>query len=104
MNWIIVLLLPLVSQIALAEPATDSCRLKVVSTSLVEGGITVTTLRFKSMDLATCAELCKSEGRLKNEIESRHLILSCRLKHKAADGTETRLRHRFRFRPTSDCP
>jgi hypothetical protein len=78
--------------------------LKVVSTSLRESGITVTTIRFKAMDLTACVALCKDESRLKNEIEAGHLILSCRLKHQAADGTETRLRHRFRFRPTSDCP
>jgi len=102
------LLLPLVHTLvstpAWAEPALDSCRLKVVSTSLIEGGITITTIRYRSMDLGTCTALCKDESRLKNEIEPRHLILSCRLKHESADGTQTRLRHRFRFRPTSDCP
>ncbi len=105
---LMMILLPMVFTLAptqaLAESALDSCRLKVVSTSLNEGGITITTIRFKSMDLATCTALCKDESRLKNEIEPRHLILSCRLKHEAADGTQTRLRHRFRFRPTSDCP
>ena len=97
-------LVPFVSAVALAEPTYDHCRIKVVSTSLSEGGVTVTTIRFKVMDLASCTALCKNETRLKNEIETGHLILSCRLKHQAADGTETRLRHRFRFRPTSDCP
>ena len=89
---------------ALADPATDTCRLKVVSTPFREGGIMVTTFRMKAMDLTTCKSLCKDESRLKNEIEPGQLILACRLKHVAADGTETRLRHRFRFRPTSDCP
>lgn len=97
-------LMPLISSVAFAEPASDTCRLKVVSTSLREGGITVTTFRFQSMDLTNCVSFCKDESRLKNEIEPGHLILSCRLKHLAGDGTETRLRHRFRFRPTSDCP
>ena len=97
-------LMPLFSVAALAEPAPEICRIKVVSTSLSEGGVTVTTIRFKGMDLASCTALCKNETRLKNEIETGHLILSCRLKHEASDGTETRLRHRFRFRPTSDCP
>jgi hypothetical protein len=102
---ILALLMPLLwSATVLAEPASDSCRLKVVSTSLVEGGITVTTLRYKSMDLTACTALCKSESRLKNEIEAGHLVLSCRLKHESTDGTETRLRHRFRLRPRSDCP
>jgi len=97
-------LVPFVSAVALAEPTYDHCRLKVVSTSLRESGIMVTTIRYRDMDLATCVSLCKDESRLKNEIETGQLILSCRLKHQAADGTETRLRHRFRFRPTSDCP
>ena len=100
----LLVLVPLISATALAEPASDTCRLKVVSTSLSEGGITITTIRFKTMDLDSCVALCKSESRLKNEIEAGHLILSCRLKHNAPNGTETRLRHRFRFRPTSDCP
>lgn len=76
--------------------ASDYCKLKAVSASNHEDGITISIFEFHGMDFNSCSRLCKDEARLKHHIEAGQILLSCRLKHRAEDGTLIRMRYRFR--------
>ena len=105
MKKICLVLLFLASQSA---SAFMNCKLTVLSTTTIAGGVQWNYLDYENFTQEQCDDLCKDQQALIGELTPYELPINCKMKFTQEDGTIIRAKYRFikwpslSFRLTSD--
>lgn len=92
MNKLSFALLLLASQNAFAH---SNCKLTVLSTETIAGGLQWNYLNYDASNLEECDDLCKDQEALKKELTPNDIPVNCKMKFTQEDGTVIKAKYRF---------